>query len=181
VNDYLGGHLWLFDVRGTAKAKRILEVFEYARKRYGITQFVIDSLAKCGFAEDDYNGQKNFVDQITDFVRDHNCHIHLVAHGRKTENEAPAPGTLDVKGTGAITDMVDNVLSVWRNKPKEAELQKSDKAPASVHEKPDAMIEVCKQRNGEWEGKILLWFDRPSQQYLEKRGDQIRFYLTERE
>ena len=152
VNDYLGGHLWLFDVRGTAKAQRIIEVFEYARKRYGITQFVIDSLAKCGFAEDDYNGQKDFVDKLTDFVREHVCHIHLVAHGRKSENESHAPGKLDVKGTGALTDMVDNVFSVWRNKPKEAEVQKSDKTSAATLEKPDAIIEVCKQRNGEWEG-----------------------------
>src|SRR6185437_7302384 len=40
--------LWVFDVQGASKASRILEVFQYARKRYRIEWFVIDNLAKCG-------------------------------------------------------------------------------------------------------------------------------------
>ena len=55
---FLGNQVWLFEAYGTTKASRIMEVFRYARKRYGVTHFVVDSLAKCGFGEDDYNGQK---------------------------------------------------------------------------------------------------------------------------
>src|SRR5699024_9456968 len=58
--------LWVFDVQGTAKAQRILEVFEYAYRRYGVRNFLIDSLAKCGFGEDAYNEQKEFVDKLSD-------------------------------------------------------------------------------------------------------------------
>lgn len=177
VNDYLSGGLWLFDVRGTAKAQRILDVFAYARKRYGITQFIVDSLAKCGFAEDDYNRQKDFVDQLTDFAKEHTCHIHLVAHGRKGENEAQAPGKMDVKGTGALTDMVDNVFSVWRNKPKEAKAYKIEcdggNVPIDLSQKPDAVIDVHKQRNGEWEKQIGLFFHKTSQRYLEDYGQPV--------
>lgn len=117
--DFLGENLWLFEVYGTAKAERIISVFSYARKRYGITHFVVDSLAKCGFGEDDYNGQKGFVDQLMEFAGEHNVHVHLVVHIRKKRDESEIPGKMDVKGSGAITDMVDNVFIIWRNKPKE--------------------------------------------------------------
>ena len=38
---------------------------------------------------------------------------------RKLQDETKIPGKFDVKGTGAITDMVHNVFIWWRNKPKE--------------------------------------------------------------
>lgn len=61
---------------------------------------------------------------------------------------------MDIKGSGAITDIADNVFSVWRNK---------DQAPGE----PNALLQCDKQRNGEWEGKISLWFDTQSFYYLE--------------
>ena len=48
----------VFDTVDHAKSDRIIEVFSYARRRYGVWLFFIDNLAKCGFAEVDYNGQK---------------------------------------------------------------------------------------------------------------------------
>ncbi|OGO94414.1 MAG: hypothetical protein A3F10_02720 [Coxiella sp. RIFCSPHIGHO2_12_FULL_42_15] len=61
---------------------------------------------------------------------------------------------MDIKGTGSITDLADNVFTVWRNKNKEPS-------------EPDAILQCDKQRNGEWEGKISLWFDSVSLHYLE--------------
>ncbi len=162
--------LWVFDVQGTAKAERILEVFEYAYRRYGVRNFLIDSLAKCGFGEDAYNEQKAFVDRISDFARNNDIQVHLVCHSRKRNDEAEVPDKFDVKGTGAITDMVDNVFIIWRNKPKEQKVQEATsdwgKQQAQA-DGPDAILYCCKQRNGEWEGKIKLWFDPASLQYLE--------------
>ncbi|HCR7528898.1 TPA: hypothetical protein OPA24_004057, partial [Shigella flexneri] len=40
--------LWVFGLTGTAKADRLIEIFDYARRRYGIQLFIIDSLMKCG-------------------------------------------------------------------------------------------------------------------------------------
>ena len=40
--DFYANKLWLFDLVGTAKTTRMLEVFQYARKRYGIDIFIID-------------------------------------------------------------------------------------------------------------------------------------------
>jgi twinkle protein len=43
------------------------------------------------------------------------------------------------------------VLTVWRNKRKESD-------PERHRHEPDAMLICDKQRNGEWEGRIGLWF-----------------------
>ena len=171
---------WMFDVQGTAKAEAILETFEYAYKRYGVTHFLIDSLAKCGIAEDDYGKQKDFVDRLSDFARNNDVQVHLVCHTRKGVTEADTPGKFDIKGTGALTDMVDNVFTVWRNKPKEEKVEaymessffggaspEQEKEYQDVAKEHDCLLSCVKSREGEWEGQIALWFDRDSLQYLE--------------
>lgn len=170
LDDFTDGRLWVFNVQGTAKSQRVLEVFEYAYRRYGVSNFLIDSLAKCGFAEDDYNGQKQFVDKLSDFARNNNVQVHLVCHSRKRNDEGDIPDKFDVKGSGGITDMVDNVYIIWRNKPKEKKMQDAgdDCTRRRLNqEEPDAILNCCKQREGEWEGLTKLWFDRASLQYLE--------------
>jgi twinkle protein len=42
---------------------------------------------------------------------------------------------------------------------------------------PDAVLVCEKQRNGEWEGKLKLWFDYKSQQYIEEADRPIHQYL----
>lgn len=166
--------LWVFDVTGRAKAGQILEVFAYAARRYGVRLFVIDNLAKCGFAEDDYNGQKDFIDALTDFAKEHDVHVMLVCHPRKADSEDKPSGKMDIKGSGGITDMADTVVSIWRNKPKERVAKKPEEArTAKDHDelkKPDALLDCSKQRNGEDEPTIALWFDQESFQFVENAG-----------
>jgi twinkle protein len=154
--------LWFYDQQGTVTVDQMCAVARYCAKELGIQHLFIDSLMKCVKGEDDYNGQKAFVDELTAIARDYGVHVHLVHHIRKLENELKRPDKSDVKGTGAITDQVDNVLLVWRNK--------ADKRTPQDDE--DANLIVCKQRNGEWEGRIKLWFNRESQQFLEAPGLQ---------
>lgn len=164
--------LWVFDVVGTAKADRILEVFDYARRRYGIDLFVVDNLAKCGYAEDDYNGQKGLLDRLTDFVKLHHCHLILVVHLRKGMDESQPVGKFSVKGSGAITDMADSLLLIWRNKAKEA-ARKAELAsggskpmPQKLVDQSDTTLNCEKQRNGESEPWAALTFDPTSTQFL---------------
>jgi twinkle protein len=157
--------MWVFDLTGTAKSDRMIEVFRYARRRYGITTFLIDNLAKCGFAEDDYNGQKQFIDRLTDFAKDTQSIVFLVHHMRKGGTDKDG-----VKGTGAITDMADTVLTVWRNREKEQEVraalaERRDPDPKIV-DKPDGSIRCEKQRNGEDEPVKHIWFHADSFQFL---------------
>ena len=167
-SDWTDGKLWLYDQQGTVTAKQVCAVVRYCAKEKGITHFVIDSLMKCVTGEDDYNGQKSFVDELCAIARDHSIHVHLVHHVKKPTDESHKPGKYDFKGTGAITDQVDNVIAVWRNKAKE----KKREAGVGVSEtEPDALLICDKQRNGEWEGQIGLWFDRNSMQYVGNPGD----------
>lgn len=174
INRWIDGRCWIFNVRGTAKASRILDVFRYAWRKYGIGSFIVDSLAKCGYAEDDYNGQKGFVESLQDFAMESQTHVHLVTHARKQEGEEKPPGKMDVKGTGAITDMADNVVSVWRNKRKE-ELLQSGAATDATKSEPDCLVIVHKQRNHGWEGKFKLWYNPTSHQYREERSPLIDY------
>lgn len=172
IHDWYSDKLWLFDLVGTAKADRLLEVFLYARQRYGIDVFVIDSFMKCGIDEDDLKATKSFIERICDFKNEHNCHVFIVAHPRKSNDETHPPSKLDVKGSSAITDLADNCFTVWRNKAKEeiAQLKlngiKLDDKQLAKLEECDCVWRCDKQRNGEWEGKIALWFDKQSFQYL---------------
>lgn len=162
--------LWLFALTGTAKASRLLEVFTYAHKRYGIEVFVIDSLMKCGIAEDDYAGQKRFIEAICDFKNTYPVHVFLVTHSRKGEDERKPTGKMDVKGSGSITDLADTVLTIWRNKEKEEVIADAkltlEPIPPGTREKADALLFVNKQRNGEWEQKAAFWWDNACKQFL---------------
>lgn len=172
--DWTTGKLWLYDQQGTVSATQVCAVVRYCAKERGITHFFVDSLMKCVADEDDYNGQKRLVDELTAIARDYSIHIHLVHHIRKPAKEGDQPSKYDYKGSGAITDQVDNVVSVWRNKVKE----KSREDGKQVNEaEPDALLICDKQRHGEWEGKIGLWFHRDSMQYLGVQGeDPIALY-----
>jgi len=160
------GKLWLYDQQGTVSADKLIGVMYFAAEKLLVEHFVVDSLMKCGIGEDDYNGQKRFVDRLCAFAKDTECHVHLVTHAKKTEDEFNMPGKMSVKGSGAITDQADNVLTVWRNKKKEQKIASGDTSE-ELKGQPDALILCDKQRNGEWEGRIALWFDQDSMRFLE--------------
>lgn len=156
-HDWTDGKLWLFDKRGSLQWERMVAVVKYARDKFGISHFVIDSLMKCVRGEDDYNGQKDFVAALCATAIEYDMHIHLVHHTKKPGVVSGVPSRYDAKGSGSITDQVDNVFGVWRHR--------GDKKDADA---PDAFLNCDKQRNGEWDGKVALWFDARSMQF---RGD----------
>jgi len=161
--------LWLYDQQGTVDAETVLGVTRYCARELGITHVFIDSLMKCVKGEDDYNGQKVFVDELCALARDCHIHIHLVHHIKKLASEEQQPGKFDAKGSGSISDQVDNFVSVWRNKKKERDTQIGK---AVAYDEPDCLLICDKQRNGEWEGRIGLFFDRDSQQFKASSGDR---------
>ena len=177
--DWTDNKLWLYDQQGTVHWKRVCAVARYCAKELGITQFFVDNLMKCVAGEDDYNGQKAFVDELCTIARDHNIHIHLIHHIKKPANEDHVSGKYDFKGTGAITDLADNVITVWRNKTKERARQ-AKKLISDTE--PDAKLLVDKQRNGDWEGLIGLWFLPQSQQFVAGHNHKaMTFYQAPQE
>jgi twinkle protein len=175
VIDWLGdGRLWAFDAQGTTDWRRMLEVFRYARRRYGVDLFVVDNMTGLGIGEEDYQGQKALALALSNFARDENCHVWLVHHIRKGNSEHEQPDKMDIKGSGAITDLASTVLTVWRNKPKENKRKAAAliNAPLSDEDEkaPDVRVTCSKQRNyggvGNGEPAIALWWNGDAYHYL---------------
>jgi len=183
VHRWYQDRIWIFNLVGSAKAERLLEVFRYARKRYGIRVFVIDSFMKCGIDPDDYAKQKHFVEALCDFKNEFDCHVLLITHPRKADDEFKPPGKMDVAGAGAITDLADNVTSIFRMKAKENKVHtaraKGEQVPEEILAQPDALFFWHKQRNGEWENSIALWWDQASFQFLESAREKPHQYLSQ--
>ena len=153
--DAVGGKVWIYDKRDTVDRKRLYAVIRYCAVELGVKHFFVDSLMKCVSGEDDYNGQKEFVGELCSLAHEQLIHIHLVHHVRKGSAGETPPSKFDAKGSGSITDQVDNVIAVWRNKAKEADRAKGE-ADESV---PDFLLICDKNRHGGWEGRIPLWGD----------------------
>jgi twinkle protein len=163
------GKLFLYDQLGSTNPTAVLSVIYYGAEQMGIQHFVVDSLMKCSINEDDYNGQKKFVDQLCIAARDLNIHIHLVAHSRKTIDETShTPGKFDVAGSATITNLADNCVSVYRNKRKEKDILEGKIEEGQIKLIPDAYMSINKQRHFEWEGSIPLWFEPKSLRYRDK-------------
>ena len=163
TREWLRDRMWIFNTVGTAPLSRLLEVFRYAARRYGISEFVIDSLMMTDVPEDGpgaFTAQKQAIQTISGFAKAYKAHVHLVAHPRKARDESLPPGKLDVAGSSKITDGADNVFTVWS-------AQKEDTGTApGPEDKPDALLELHKQRNGDVQHKkYWLWFNRSAQQF----------------
>lgn len=173
---WTNGKLWLYDQMGTAEGREVLGMAKYCAKELGISQIFIDNLAKCVKAEDDYNGQKCFVDELCAIAKDYSVHCHLVHHLKKPANENAMPDKHDNKGSGSITDQPDNIFLVWRNKAKEEDLRQKG-MNAKKRDEPDQMLLCRKQRNydgsGDGEPSIALWFDRDAGQFVGSMEDGV--------
>jgi len=165
--DFVAGKLWIYDQQGETTPDRVYAVITYCAEQLGITQIIVDSLMKVIGDEDDYNGQKKFVGKLQSLARDLNIHIHLVTHSRKREDENKRPGKQDNKGSGAIVDQTDNFAVVFKI-PKKPDIEDTG---------PDFCLYFDKQRHGEWEGNIALWFDENSLQFKQNPHDRAKHYV----
>jgi twinkle protein len=170
------GKIYILNKRGSVDPEYVNAAARYCRDKYKATQFFCDNLAKVVKGEDDFNAQKDFVESITTTAIDTGMHFHLIHHLKKAEDETKMPGKMSVKGTGAITDLVDNVIVVWRNKKKE--LNGFERLPnPDVEREPDQVLNVVKQRNGSgWEGPIGLWYRHEALAWVEHTDAQLKFY-----
>jgi twinkle protein len=191
---WLDGWLWIFGVVGKSTVARILEVFEYARCRYGCDVFGIDSLMRLGVSSEDYEGQERAVFELVSWALQKNVQVHLVAHARKSDRVSghAVPEAEDVKGTSEIGSNAATILGIWRNKKLEDEIRiavegfEKGEAGARVRldeltAKPPVIINVAKQRNGDWEGKFGLWFNPATYQYRSAHDDRLGRKFLERD
>jgi twinkle protein len=178
--DWLDGKIWILDLPTDSRMQttELLDVYEYTRHRYGCTQAFTDSLMCLDISEDDYNGQKVFLNDLVRQARRCGMHHHLVAHVRKESSDENKPPTkLSVRGSIGMTDRASYVFGVWRNKPKERKVQelvareKVDLRAAMlmVHE-PDLKLVTLKNRLTGMEPTADLYFDYHTGQFHEAPG-----------
>lgn len=178
--DSYGSKMRVFNILSNVTIDRLINGMKYAINEYDARYFVIDSLVKCGLGEEDWSAQKDFVDALTNFKNEYDIHICLVAHSRKGRNEEQVPGKMDIKGSGAITDLADSVFSIWRNKEKEESFQQERQTSRDRKKlnQCDSVLFCNKQRNGDWEGSVGLWYHMPSYQFIEREDTPPMKYFT---
>lgn len=182
------GHerICIYDQVDTVPAERILGLIHYASQELGCKHIFIDSLTKCGIPSGESKLEKVFIDRLTWAAKTLKVCIHLVAHVRKPNGgEEIRPNKFDVRGASEMTDLASSVVLCWSNKAKaeilEAE-QRGKMLTSQEHEiakQPDQILTVAKQRNGEFEGPLSLYFDPQTLQFRESEYQQnmgINFY-----
>jgi twinkle protein len=179
--EWMCPNLWLFVDKLTPKPEDLMSCFEYAYRRYGITTFVVDSLTNM-VRQDDYEGQQKFIEKLVNFKLSFPVTVFIVTHVRKGESEYAAPNKYDVKGSGSITDLADGFLSVWKNKRKTEQLEQAEmlgEEPDEQYTKQwDMYLEVLKNRNGQYEGKVGFEFDSQCCQYRDRKKGKPRYYIN---
>lgn len=176
--DWTDQRLWIFNQHGSIECEKVIGFVRYCAKELKVNHIFVDNLAKCVRAEDDYNEQKRFMNEMCTIAADYPVHIHVVHHLKKPSGgESSKPDKTDVKGSGSIIDQPDNLMLIWRNKPKEEDRKEGKNQKT---QEPDAMIYCRKQRNYEGnednEPSVALWMDRDSLQFVGGAGDAPMFF-----
>lgn len=162
---WLDAGLLLYDWVGKADIKTLLEVFDYARAKYGCDQFVIDSWMRMGIPSDDYEAQEKAIFQLVNWAVANAVHLHVVGHSRKGSRERGVPDASDVKGAMEIAANAFNIITIHRNRKIEDEAATDGERP-DMTEDPGVTLNVAKQRNGDFEGKVNLYFHTRHYQYF---------------
>ncbi len=165
-----GDTFTLFDwnEEGALSVPQALKAMHYAANELGTQHFILDNIScviPVGARDSDTLAQQ-FIVACAKLARRSGMHIHLVGHIRKPNEDKP-PSRYEIRGTGSISDLVDNVVTFWRDTAKERKQQAGEPVDAS---RPDLVLTVDKQRHGDWEGTFGLWMDR---RYLRFVGDAI--------
>jgi len=184
---WLDPGLVVYNRVGKASIEEMLEAFEYAAAKYGCDQFVIDSLMRLGIESDDYNGQEQVMYRVVDWAIDRVVHVHFVAHARKGDRGAGPQEIEDVKGAMEIGANAFNVISIWRDKNWEnlRERAESDEDLSEDEQRyldaGGVVVNVSKQRNGDWTGRVRLHFNIENYQYRSNQCPQGHYHYVDLE
>ena len=178
---WAGDRLWLFNQKGSVSQDAILGAIRWSAEHRGIKHFILDNLLLVSDGESGeraMNSQKTFVGNLKRVADESQVHVHLVHHVRKGESESDRPNKFDLKGSGAIADLADQIFLVWRNKKREMYFQNPSRKPdPDLEGAAGATLAVVKNRRVGIEKTYALWFDRASKQFC-PTSDARPFDLT---
>jgi len=157
--NWFGEWFYVIDIDDDVSVNKIFDIFEYSARRFGTEMFVIDSLMKidlgCSNDKEEQKSQKKFLNKAVQFSKKFQVHTHIVAHPRKQESDTDIPTKADISGSGAITDLADNVIIIWRV----PDVKKVKENNA------DAMLFVRKNREFGTLASIPMYFEMSSRRY----------------
>lgn len=157
--------LWMYDQIGEVDMDSALGLVTYAAEHLMARHIFWDSMMMAGIDHEDYDAQRKFTAALVDIAKRSGAHIHLVAHLRKSSSPEYIPNSNDVKGASEIGNLASNIILVWANKPKVHARSRGEQV--NVND-PDLRLIVDKQRHGEFEGHIGLFFHRNCLQFIER-------------
>lgn len=181
---WLSRNLWMYDHVGIGRWGELLDDMRWARRRHGITQFVVDNFMRLGIAKDDYAQQAEAITALAGLAMELGVHIHVVVHQNKSEGQrGGAGGKRSVSGAFEIIANAHNIVEVQRDEKKGERVselfekrkigQISDSEfntqKGALDLVPDGKFVLHAQRDGEVQnGSKYLWFLWESQQYADK-------------
>ena len=153
----IGRYLLFADVVGSIAMEELMEMLWFANRRYGCTDFIIDSMMRIK-GQADMEKQAEIVNTLQNFVKESGSHVHLVCHFRKPV-EGERPTMYHVKGSSALIDNPDNVAIIIRNKAKDDAI-KAGKSREIIDAMHDTEVIIEKQRVSGWVGSFKLKYHK---------------------
>lgn len=179
---WLAKNLWLYDHTGIAQWRTLIDDIRWARRRHGITQFVIDNFMRLGFVKDDYTQQAECITALSALAMELEVHIHLVVHQNKSEgHKGQAGGKRSISGAFEIIANAHNIVEVQRDVNKGEKVsevfqdhkigrindQEKTERLNTLNGVPDGKFILHAQREGEQQNASkYLWFLWEPQQYV---------------
>lgn len=155
----------------------------------GFRMFILDNLSAMDI--DIIDGDKNkrektVVEELHKFCINNQCHIILVVHPRKgtARGQRSMLRKEDIAGSGAITDLADNVFIIHRNnedfRKGMAEFYGKDEAAkyeyGNEYGEVGNVIEICKNRMfGNQDHTVRFYFDRMSRRFKNTPDENIEY------
>lgn len=197
--DWISPKLWIYNHVGIGQWRDLLEDIRWARRRHGITQFVVDNFMRLGIVKDDYAQQAEAITKFAAAAIELDCHIHVVVHQNKSEgSKGGAGGKRSVSGAYEIIANAHNIVEVQRDvrkgekvaevfeKEKIGALSETERSNelAALNKLPDGKFILHAAREGEVQnGSKYLWFLWEAQQYADQppghRDHVEKFFLQE--
>lgn len=120
---WMDDHVLCYGGSGMVDLEELLELFAYCARRYGCRFFVIDNLmmlkVKFGKDQTSVDREKIVGDLLKRFVDEYQCHLFLVAHAKKVQEEKgqfrKPVRPQDVRGGGELVNLAFNIIGIHLN------------------------------------------------------------------
>ena len=157
IRDWYSDLIHLYDKQGGTSEENLFDAMEFAYKKHGCKNFVLDNLMimilSMNDVQSEYHRQAVFTKHCKQFADDFDVHVHLVAHGKKGGDPNLPPTKSDIKGASEISNLADNAGAFWRV---------PESAKREGLEGVDNMLCWFKTRDSGEQANIRLLFDKPS-------------------